>query len=71
MLQATGLQVVGCREAPNSSYDALLEVSEILGTWRFALTPRGGADDLYNAEARNLQAGMKDFAKALKKATRH
>jgi hypothetical protein len=29
------------------------------------------ADDLYKAEARNLQAGMKDFAKALNKAKRH
>jgi hypothetical protein len=71
MIQTSGLQLVGCREDPNSSYDALLEVNEVAGAWMLELIPRGGADDLYHAEARNLQAGMKDFAKALKKAERH
>jgi hypothetical protein len=71
MVQANGLQVVGCREDPNSGYDALLEVNEAAGAWMFELIPRGGADDLFHAEARSLEAGMKDFAKALKKAARH
>jgi hypothetical protein len=71
LVQATGLLLVGCREGPNSSYDAVLEVNEVVGSWMFELAPRGGAEDLYKAEARNLQAGMKDFAKALNKARRH
>jgi hypothetical protein len=62
---------VGCREDPKSNYDALLEVTSTYDSWTFELTPRGGADDLYKAKARNLQAGMKDFGKALNKAERH
>jgi hypothetical protein len=71
MLQMTGLQLVNCREAPTARYDALLEVTEALGSWRFQLIPRGGEDNIYSADARNLQAGVKDFTKALKKAAGH
>jgi hypothetical protein len=69
MVQTTGLQIVGCREDPKLSYDALLEVTDTFDSWTFELTPRGGTDDLYKAKARNLQAGMKDFAKAVKGAS--
>jgi hypothetical protein len=71
MVQTTGLRLVGCREDPKSSYDALLEVTSTYDSWTFELTPRGGADDLYKAKARNLQTGMKDFGKALNRAERH
>lgn len=66
--KSLNLDSIDCREAPNSSFDTYLLIGQFLGSWQIELIPRGGSEDLYKAEAKNLQIGTKDLSKALKKS---
>jgi hypothetical protein len=70
--KAIGIEMIECGSS-TQNYDAQLQISDLrfpLGSWLFVLTPRGGASDLYRNDAKSIQAGIRDFSKALKKAAR-